>query len=114
MLAVDLPQDLKEDNVNFQKEMDSKFKYNDLILWANNKLNNKNTESSKFDNNPELIFNNLKNIVQEMESEDTELFFVENPLILLASVLIRFYSNVFSVKIIILDGIQIRFICSIL
>lgn len=93
MLAVDLPHDLKEDNENFQKEMDSKFKYTDLILWVNNKLNNKNTESSKFDNNPELIFNNLKNIVQEMESEDTELFFVENPLILLASVLIRFYSN---------------------
>ena len=93
MLAVDLPQDLKEDNVNFQKEMDSKFKYNDLILWANNKLNNKNTESSKFDNNPELIFNNLKNIVQEMESGKNDLFFVENTLILLASVLIKFYSN---------------------
>lgn len=92
MLAVDLPQDLKEDNEHFQKEMDSKFKYTDLILWANNKLNNKNMESSKFDN-PKLIFNNLKNIAQEMESEENDLFFVENPLISLVSVLIRFYSN---------------------
>ena len=93
MLTVDLPQDLKEDNENFQKEMDSKFKYTDLIIWANNKLNNKNTESSKFDNNPKLIFNNLKNIVQEMEFGENDLFFVENPLIPLSSVLIRFYSN---------------------
>lgn len=93
MLTVDLPQDLKEDNENFQKEMDSKFKYNDLILWAINKLKNKNTESSKFDNNPKLIFNNLKNIVQEMESGENDLYFVENPLIPLASVLIKFYSN---------------------
>lgn len=93
MLTVDLAQDLKEDNENFQKEMDSKFKYNDLIIWACNKLNNQNMESSKFDNDPKLIFNYLKNIAQEMESGENDLFFVEFPLIPLASVLIKFYFN---------------------
>lgn len=92
----DLAPDLKEISESHNKKLSEDYKYINLNMWANKRFNNEDTKDNKYENSPKLVFEESKEIFENLgQSENFQLLYHSTPAYAFA-VLLRDYNEYLS------------------